>query len=269
MQGVVGREVRHLNNLALRYYDLGRYAEARQALERALQIVPEEWGWTRAFSEYQMARLYWTWGEWRLASDWLARALDEPDLPQRDEATYRILQALLAHQQGAPLAPIQERLEALFSDHRGLAYGRYLLAKARMSPSGQALQHLQEVLALAQQNDWPSLEIAAHTLWAKVRLEAPAPSRPLKEAKRHIQAAVKKLQTYWPTGCTRLEVLWVHYRVRATGHKADSAQLRPVVHYLRQTAEQVPPAHRPSFLSQNPLCKAILEAAQSVGIDTF
>ncbi|PZA07326.1 MULTISPECIES: AAA family ATPase [unclassified Meiothermus] len=270
MQGVVGREVHHLNNLALRYYDLERYAEAQQTLERALHIVPEEWGWTRAFSEYQMARLYWVWGEWGLASDWLGRALGEPELPQRDEATYRILQALLAHQQGAPLVPILKRLKVLFSDHRGLAYGRYLLAKARMSISGQALQLLQEALTLAQKNDWPSLEIAAHTLWAKVCLEAPAPSGHLKEAQRHIRAAVKKLQTYWPTGCTRLEVLWVHYRVQATGHKADNAQLQSVVHHLLQIAQQqVPPAHRPSFLSQNPLCKAILEAAQSAGITTF
>ncbi|GIW34847.1 BTAD domain-containing putative transcriptional regulator [Meiothermus sp.] len=269
MQGVVGREVHHLNNLALRYYDLGRYAEAQQALERALQIVPEEWGWTRAFSEYQMARLYWVWGEWKLASDWLGRALGEPDLPRRDEATYRVLEALLAHQLCEPVGPLLERLEALFAGYRGLAYGRYLLARARTSLSGQALQLLQEALALAQQNDWPSLEIAAHTLWAKVCLEVPASSRHLKEAQRHIQAAVEKLKTYWPTGCTRLEVLWVHYRVQATGHKADSTQLRPVVDYLLQVAEQVPPAHRPGFLSQNPLCKTILEAAQSAGVATF
>ncbi|GEM82921.1 ATP-binding protein [Meiothermus hypogaeus] len=266
MQGVVGREVHHLNNLALRYYDLGRYAEAQQALERALQIVPEEWGWTRAFSEYQMARLYWVWGEWKLASDWLGRALGEPDLPRRDEATYRVLEALLAHQLCEPVGPLLERLEALFVGYRGLAYGRYRLARARMSPPEQALLYTREALALAQQNDWPSLEIAAHTLSAKALLESPARSSNDREARRHIQAAVEKLEAYWPTGCTRLEVLWVHYRVRATGQKAGSAQLRPVVHYLLQVAEQVPPAHRPGFLSQNPLCQAILGAAQSAGI---
>ncbi|MBO1437162.1 BTAD domain-containing putative transcriptional regulator [Meiothermus sp. CFH 77666] len=270
VQGAVGREVHHLNNLALRYYDLERYAEAQQALERALQIVPEEWGWTRAFSQYQMARLHRFWGAWGLAADWLGRALAEPDLPRRDEATYRILEALLAHQRGEPVGPLLERLEALFAGYRGLAYGCYLLAKARMSSPEQALLCTQEALTLAQQNDWPSLEIAAHTLRANVLLELPArSSRDKKEAQRHIQAAVEKLETYWPTGCTRLEVLWVRYRAQ-TGHQADSAQLRQVLDYLRKIADQqVPPAHRPGFLHQNPLCKAILEAAQSAGIATF
>lgn len=270
VQGAVGREVHHLNNLALRYYDLERYAEAQQALERALQIVPEEWGWTRAFSQYQMARLYRFWGAWGLAADWLGRALAEPDLPRRDEATYRILEALLAHQRGEPVGPLLERLEALFAGYRGLAYGRYLLAKARMSPPEQALLCTQEALTLAQQNDWPSLEIAAHTLRAKVLFEPPTrSSRDRREAQRHVQAAVEKLETYWPTGCTRLEVLWVHYRVQA-GHQADSAPLRQVLDCLTKIADQqVPPAHRPGFLHQNPLCKAILEAAQSAGIATF
>ncbi len=267
VQGAVGREVHHLNNLALLYYDLERYAEAQQALERALQIVPEEWGWTRAFSQYQMARLYRFWGAWGLAADWLGRALAEPDLPRRDEATYRVLEALLAHQRGEPVGPLLERLEALFDGYRGLAYGRYLLAKARMSPPEQALLCTQEALTLAQQNDWPSLGIAAHTLRANVLLESPAfSSRDKRKAQRHIQAAVEKLKTYWPTGCPRLEVLWVRYRVQAS-HKADSAQLRQVLDYLTKIADQqVPPAHRPSFLHQNPLCKAILEAAQSAGI---
>ncbi|WP_318778161.1 ATP-binding protein, partial [Meiothermus sp.] len=166
VQGAIGREVHHLNNLALRYYDLERYAEAQQALERALQIVPEEWGWTRAFSQYQMARLYWLWGEWEQASDWLGRALGEPDLPRRDEATYRILEALLAHRRGEPTEPLLKRLEALFAGYRGLAYGRYLLAQSRMGPPEQALPCTQQALALARQNDWPSLEVAAHTLRA-------------------------------------------------------------------------------------------------------
>jgi DNA-binding SARP family transcriptional activator len=270
MQGVIGREVHHFNNLALRYYDLGRYAEAQQALEHALQIVPEEWGWTRAFSEYQMARLSWVWGEWAQASDWLGRALGEPDLPKRDEATYRILQALLAHRQGVGVEPVLACLEELFAQHRGLAYGRYLLAKARVSLPEQSLPSIEEALALAQQNDWPSLEIAAHTLWANASLElAEGSPRRLREAQHHIQAAVEKLKTYWPTGCTRLEVLWVHYRVQAAYQKAGIPELQKLLDHLTRIADKIPPAHRSSFLSQNPVSKAILEAAQSAGIATL
>jgi hypothetical protein len=161
-----------------------------------------------------------------------------------------------------------ERLEELFAGYRGLAYGRYLLAQARMRPPVQALPSIQEALALAQQNDWPSLEIAAHTLWANASLAlAEGSPRSLREAQRHIQVAVEKLKTYWPTGCTKLEVLWVHYRVQANLQKAGIPELQKVLDYLTKIADQqVPPAHRPGFLLQNPLCKAIFEAAQSAGI---
>ncbi|RIH92248.1 ATP-binding protein [Meiothermus granaticius] len=264
VQGAVGREVHHLNNLALRYYDLERYAEAQQALERALQIVPEEWGWTRAFSQYQMARLYGVWGEWGLASDWLGRALSEPDLPRRDEAAYRILEALLAHRRGEPMGPLLERLEALLAGDRGLAYGRYLLAKARMSPPELALQSLQEALTLAQENDWPHLGIAAHTLWAKALLESPAGAQP-GAALSHAQAALQQLEVYSPMGCTRLEVLWVYYR--AAGPQTGKGLLQQVVDSLTQIANQhVPPQHKSSFLNQNSLCRAILQEAQSAGL---
>jgi DNA-binding SARP family transcriptional activator len=268
MQGVVGREVHHLNNLALRYYDLERYAEAQQALERALEIVPEEWGWTRAFSEYQMARLHWIWGEWATASDWLGRALSEPDLPRRDAATYRILGLLLAHQRGEEAGPWIEQLEELFAGHRGLAYGRFLLAKSRLSSPGQGLQSIREALALAQENHWPALEIAAHTLWANALLAQPGKrSRNLSDALRHSQAAIERMAAYWPTGCTRLEVLWVHYQAQAASHKADMTQLQQVLDYLLDIANRhVPPQHKNSFLSHNPVSKAILEAARTAGI---
>lgn len=267
MQGVLGREVHHLNNLALRYYDLERYTEAQQALERAVEIVPEEWGWTQAFSQYQMAQLYWVWGEWDTASDWLGRALGVPELPQRDEATYRILGLLLAHHHGEAVGPWIEGLESLFAGYRGLAYGRFLLARARVHLPEQALQCLQEALALAQEKDWPALEIAAHTLWAKVLLTQPRTRRAFSEALRHSQTAMQKMAAYWPTGCTKLEVLWVHYQAQAASHKADKTQLQQVLGYLLDIANQhLPPLYRHSFLSHNPVAKAILEAAQTEGI---
>jgi len=267
MQGVLGREVHHLNNLALRYYDLERYAEAQQALERALEIVPEEWGWTQAFSQYQMARLFWVWGEWGLAADWLAKALGDPNLPQRDAATYRILGLLLAHQRGEAVGPWIDGLESLFGGYRGLAYGHFLIARARVQPPEQALQSLQEALTLAQEKDWPALEIAAQTLRAKVLLTQPPTRRAFSEALRHSQAAMQRMATYWPTGCTRLEVLWVHYQAQAASHKADKTQLQQVLGYLLDTANQhLPPQHKHSFLSHNPVAKAILQAAQTAGI---
>lgn len=267
MQGVVGREVHHLNNLALRYYDLERYAEAQQALERALEIVPEEWGWTRAFSEYQMARLYWVWGEWDTASDWLGRALGVPELPQRDEATYRILGLLLAHRRGEEIGPWMEKLGKLFAQERSQAYGRFLLAKSRVVPSKQALKSLQEALMLAQERDWSALEIAAHTLWAKVLLAQPRTHRAFSEALQHSQAAMQQIAAYWPTGCTKLEVLWVHHQTQAASQKADKTQLQQVLDYLLDMANQhVPPRYKHSFLSQNPVARAILEAAQTAGL---
>ena len=268
MQGVLGRQVHHLNNLALRYYDLERYAEAQQALEQALEMVPEEWGWTRAFSEYQMARLHWVWGAWGLAADWLGKALGEPGLPQRDEATYRILGLLLAHQRGEEIGSWIETLESLLAGYRGLAYGRYLLAKCRMLPAEQSLQSIQAALELALQNDWPSLGVAAHTLWAKALLEHPTRSpRHLREALRHSKAAVKQMETYRPTGCTKLEVLWVHYQAQAVHRKTANQGLRPVLDHLRRVTEHhVPLEHRLGMLQHNTVCQAILEAAHAQGL---
>ncbi|WP_156890690.1 hypothetical protein [Meiothermus rufus] len=268
MQGVLGRRVHHLNNLALRYYDLERYAEAQQVLEEALALVPEEWGWTRAFSQYQMARLYWVWGAWGPATDWLGKALGTPDLPRRDEATYRILEALLAHRQGQAVAPLLERLEALFAERQGLAYGRYLLARARLTPPEQSLPCLQEALALAQQNDWPSLGIAAQTLWARVLLEQPGltPGH-LEEALYRSKAAMAGLETCWPTGCTRLEVRWVHHQAQAALGRVGQASLQEVLHALEEIAlHHVPPQLRSSFLEHNPLSRAVLEAARAGGL---
>lgn len=266
MQGVTGREVHHLNNLALRYYDLERYNLAQQALERALEIVPEEWGWTRAFSEYQMARLCWVWGAWDTASDWLGRALGAPELPQRDEATYRILGLLLAHRRGEETGPWVEKLDALFAGERSQARGRFLLAKARILPD-QAPVYLKEALMLAQERDWPALEIAAHTLWAKALLTRPRTRRALGEALQHSQAAMQQIATYWPTGCTKLEVLWVHYQTQAASQKADKTQLRQVLDYLLEVANRyVPPPYKQSYLNLNPVASEILEAAQTAGL---
>jgi len=268
MQGVVGREVHHLNNLALRYYTLERYAQAQQSLERALRIVPEEWGWTRAFSEYQMARLYWVWGEWEAAWDWLSRALGVPELPPRDEATYRILGLLLAHQRGEEIEPWMERLGELFALDRSQAYGRFLLAKSRLLPAEQGLKSLQEALALAQEKDWPGLAIAAHTLWAKALLSQPRTRRTLGEALRHSQAAMEQMAVYWPTGCSKLEVLWVHCSAQAACSRAKaSTLLGPVLAHLLEVANNVPPQHRQGFLRRNPLGKAILEAAEAEGLE--
>ncbi len=265
MQGVVGRRVHHCNNLALRYHDLERYSEAQQALEQALHIVPEDWGWTRAFSEYQMARLYWIWGEWGLASEWLGRALGEPDLPRRDEATYRILGLLLAHRRGEETDPWIKKLNELFSGEQSQAYGRFLLAQARVLPPKQALKSCQEALKLARQNDWSALQIAAHTLYSQVLLQV----KRHPEALGHTQKAMQLLEHYWPAGCSRLEVLWTHYRAQAAQHQSDKALLRQVLDHLLQIAENhVPPQHRHGFLSQNPLSKGILEAAQTAGIAT-
>lgn len=265
MQGVVGRLVHHCNNLALRYHDLERYSEAQQALEQALHIVPEEWGWARAFSEYQMARLYGVWGEWGLASDWLGRALGEPDLPRRDEATYRILGLLLAHRRGEETDPWIEKLNELFSGEQSQAYGRFLLAKARVLPPKQALKSCQEALKLAQQNDWPALQIAAHALYSQILLQAKRHS----EALVHSQTAMQLLEHYWPAGCSRLEVLWTHYRAQAAHRQSDIALLRQVLALLLQIAENhVPPQHQQSFLRQNPLSKEIIQAAQAAGIAT-
>jgi DNA-binding SARP family transcriptional activator/predicted ATPase len=265
MQGVVGRLVHHCNNLALRYHDLERYREAHQALEQALQIVPEEWGWTRAFSEYQMARLHYVWGAWALASDWLGRALGQPDLPRRDEATYRILGLLLAHRRGEETGPWIKKLNELFSGEQSQAYGRFLLAQSRVLPPKQALKSLQEALKLAQQNDWPALLAATHTLYAQALLQARRPH----EALGHTQSAMRLLQTYWPAGCSRLEVLWTHHRAQAAHHQSDNALLRQVLDHLLQVAENhVPPQHRHGFLRQNSLSREILEAAQTAGIAT-
>lgn len=269
MQGVTGREVHHFNNLALRYYDLERYAEAQQALERALEIVPEEWGWTRAFSEYQMARLYWVWGVWDAASDWLNRALSHPDLPPHDEATYCILGLLLAHPRGEATAPWLERLDALFAGERNQAYGRFLLAKARILPD-EAQKCLEEALALAQEKDLPALQMAAHTLLAQALLHGSgAAQRGLKEAQAHAQAAMRLLETYRPTGSSRLEVLWVHCCVQAASRPADHSLLEQVLAGLLDIAEhQVPVQHQQSYLHQNPLSQAILRAARRAGIPT-
>lgn len=267
MQGVVGREVHHLNNLALRNYDLERYALAQQALERALEIVPEEWGWTRAFSEYQMARLYWVWGVWDAASDWLNRALSQPDLPPRDEATYRILGLLLAHRRGEEIAPWLERLNGLFAGERNQAYGRFLLAKARVLPD-EGQKGLKEALALAQEKDLPALQVAAHTLLAQTLLYGPGSAQPsLKKAQAHTQAAMRLLETYWPTGSSRLEVLWVHCCVQAASRPADHSLLeRVLVGLLGIAKHQVPVQHQQSYLRQNPLSQVILRAARRVGI---
>uniref|UniRef100_A0A7C3DV55 Bacterial transcriptional activator domain-containing protein n=1 Tax=Meiothermus ruber TaxID=277 RepID=A0A7C3DV55_MEIRU len=267
MQGATGREVHHLNNLALRYYDLERYAEAQQALERALEIVPEEWGWTRAFSEYQMARLHWVWGAWDAASDWLNRALGAPDLPRRDEATYRILGLLLAHRRGEEVGSWIEKLGELFDGQQGQAYGRFLLAKARILPD-EAPVYLKEALALAQERDLPALQISAHTLLAETLLCRSGSSRGgLKEAQAHAQAAIKLLESYWPTGCSKLEVLWVHCCVQTASLPADLSLIEQVLGYLMRIAEnEVPSQHRSSFLSQNPLSQAILQAARSAGL---
>lgn len=262
MQGVVGRQVHHLNNLALRYYDLEDYTRAKEALGQALAIVPEEWGWTKAFSEYQMARLHWAWGDSPAAWEWLGRALDKEQLPPRDESTYRILELLLAWEGGQPTDPVQKRLDQLFGGSHSMAYGRLLLAKSRLSEPEAAQGYLQEALALARANDWPALEVAAHILWARVLLEQEPPV-----ALEHSQAALSRMAEYRPTGCSRLEALWVGYLAHAANRKPNPAQrLQAVAEHLSSIAQdKIPPEYRPRFLGK-PLNRSILEAVQQAGL---
>jgi hypothetical protein len=172
---------------------------------------------------------------------------------------------LLAHRRGEETDPWIEKLNELFSGEQSQAYGRFLLAKARVLPPKQALKSCQEALKLAQQNDWPALQIAAHALYSQILLQAKRHS----EALVHSQTAMQLLEHYWPAGCSRLEVLWTHYRAQAAHRQSDKALLRQVLDYLLQIAENhVPPQHRQSFLRQNLLSKEIVQAAQAAGIAT-
>ncbi len=158
---------------------------------------------------------------------------------------------------------VNQALNALTqSEHLYGWYKTHLELLSHFSPD-KRMQLVNETLKKSGLQSMKGLHILALTRGAQTQLE-------LGKAKKALdfsQQAVALLEQYEPD-LQRAEVLLTHYQtLKATKDKRSDAWLEQTLNWLLSIANNhVPTEYRESFLTKNPVNKAILDEAKKVGI---
>ena len=158
---------------------------------------------------------------------------------------------------------VDQALNALTQDeHLWAWYKTHLELLAHFSPD-ERIQIVNETLKKPGLQTMKGLHILALTRGAQTQLEVGK----AKKALDFSQQAIVLLEQYDPD-LQRAEVLLTHYRtLKANKDKGTNAWLEQTLTWLTDIADNhVPAEYRESFLTKNPVNKAILDEAEKVRI---
>lgn len=252
-----------LGSLGVCWADLCNYGRALDYLGRAHRLAAEQGSWNAGILLKNLAWVYLDLGQLELAEQLLKQALALPNQTPQTLGNMHLTQARLRWLQGHPAAAEAALAEAegLFAESgRKLALGQLWVWQSLTAAQG-GLEHGQRALELAQAHDLGGLQIAAHTRCAQAHL---ASNQPV-EALEHSRAANELLATHDPIHFYKGEVLWTHYQaLKANQDPGSQEQLEATLRWLTETAEKrVPAEHRQSFLMNNPVNRAIVQAGEA------
>ena len=138
------------------------------------------------------------------------------------------------------------------------------LFEAAIMPPNESLELAKQVLETAREGGLNGLALGALTRCAQACLKL----NKSKQALEYSNEAIKMLTTYDLTNFYLGEIHLTHYQsLKACKDKTAKDYLRQTLAWLMDVADKhVPSEYRESFLNNNPVNKAILEAARLEGL---
>jgi DNA-binding SARP family transcriptional activator len=245
--------------------DLVRYADALACAKQALELADSVDHWLSGAALKYAAQLQLLLGRATEAAQLVVRGLAYAGLTGQQRSVLLMTQADIHAALGQPATElIAEAERALAPSGRQLTRGNLLVVKAGVLPAAAAYQAAREAAVLAERLGLYSLRIAAETRCAQALLALGEPERALEPT----SSAVTLLKTYHPTDFYVGEVLLTQYRVLAALHDPAALEhLQSCRRWLLEVADQhVPDQYRRSFLENNPVNRAILEAVRHAGL---
>ena len=248
-------------NLAYVYINLGRYAAALAALQRAeAQQVAD-----RASLHARYAAVFSALGQFARVRQHLEAMAESEPLTSGMQLT-RMLLGLRLDRIGAVRRPAAHGVEAMLEQAARVAEGspkalprvRWLLARAEFLEGDAAIQAAREALQLTTAKGMHGGRISAETLLADALLKAGDARAALPSAR----IALAMTETHRPDFLYFPVVGQVAHAVLMHNGESGDAVLRSTVDWIQKTAaHEVPAEFRDSFLHRNPVNAALLAAA--------
>lgn len=255
-----------LMSLSVYHGELCDFRQALECLEKAETL------WNKLESNYgvhvhrHLAPTLTVLGAYEQAESRLERFLGGVTMLKQFRGMGLLYLARLRHLQHLPSQEIlNEAKELLESSGRPLLLGSWNLQQAVLLTPRKALPLVEQTLESARKYELYGLVIAAETRLAQVHFQLKREA----QAKEHSSEAIQLLETYDPVDFYRGEVLFTHYQnLKANKDKSANGWLEQTLNWLLDIANnKVPPEYRESFLTDNPVNKAILAEAKKVGLE--
>ena len=264
LQGVLRQQIDCAYQLGRVRAHLTEYRGALEALAEAAELAAGYDAGRRSLAQLELALVYLNLGRPDEAATHLALASDQ-NLRTPDRVRLLLARGQLLWRQGEAASPAFDEAEALATrGEYALLLGKLWVAKAAALPPADGLPLARRALELALEAGLAGLRIAAETRCAQALLALGEPERALEA----VTSAATSLETYRPTDFYLAEVLLTRYRVLAALHDpAAPGHLQSCARWLLDVADRhVPADYRRSFLENNPVNRAIFEAAHHAGL---
>jgi DNA-binding SARP family transcriptional activator/tetratricopeptide (TPR) repeat protein len=254
-------------NLAYVYQNLGRYADALAAIERAeaLQVAH------RGGLHVRYASAYAVLGQFARVRQHLDAIGETTPMTPGLRLTAMMLRLRLAVAAGVRAAPGQgvdavlaqaERVAA--ESHKTSPRVRWLLARAEFLAPAEAAQAARDAVALTQAKGLHGSRISAEVLLARALLR----QGDAQAALPRVRIALGLAESFQPDVVYFAEVGQIAHQVLSANGANGAAVLRDTVDWIQQTtARQVPAEFRDSFMHRNPVNRDLLTAASRLGSD--
>jgi tetratricopeptide (TPR) repeat protein len=205
-------------------------------------------------------------GDFGQARKELQLALEWPDYSAYHQLIVLVNQLRLEQQEGQVSPDFLAEIESKIVAFQGSIYHRcfFLNLKAATMTGEEKLLVSKEALELAQSYQLGGLLIAAHLHCARAFFDLEQSAT----AAEHSSSAINLLASYTPQSLTSGEVFFTHYQILDMMKDASATRwLEQSLAWLMDVAaNHVPAEYHDSFLTKNPVNKAILDEATRVGI---
>ncbi len=255
-----------LVSLACAERDANQYTQAVEHFQQGLALA-ERTGDPRAlYLRAHLSRVYRELGALELALEHAQAASHNPNARAQQQGVALLEQARCLEVLGQPFETVFKEAEGLLKKS-----GRYLLQHvvalegARRVTSKSGLKIALEVSRKAFERELFSLALNALTRTAQHQLALEQFTQALETSSQ----AMRLIETYDPDHLYRAEVFDAHFQaLEANHHPETHAHLQRTLNWLLETADHhVSPGFRESFMTRNPVNRAILEAAKRFGFE--
>jgi tetratricopeptide (TPR) repeat protein len=266
LQGDDAQQLYCLMGLGLNYNDLCDYQKALEHLKKAESLANKLGGNFGSLIHSYLAQVFTVLGGFKQAEACLERFFEATGTLKQQQGKGFLRLAQLRHAQQLPSQDSLNKAKTLLRPSgRPQHLGYWNLQQALLQAPKKALPHVEQTLESARNYELYGLVIAAKTRLAQVILQLKQNIK----AKEHSAEAIRLLGPYDPVDFYRGEALFTHYQtLKANKDKGANGWLAQTLAWLMDIANnKVPLEYRESFLTHNPVNKAILDEVTMVGLE--